>query len=217
MSVEDFEKFIFHLKMQKNGVMFAALATVQCYQALRICEGAALSWEDVFINEQALKRSIVRITKKVEWPRRKGMKSKVVEGFKNSRSLGGMKEQPLAFKSYQALLSLNVDIKRGLIFRTGEAPLEYRQVQYAYDKAFKSAGLNYSATHVMRRSGTSWIFDDTKDIGLAGQLLGDTDLKVIMKYAKRNQTALKEHYQTVWDEKSGDTVAANGRKSEKPA
>ena len=88
-----------------------------------------------------------------------------------------------------------------LVFHKDGKPLDYRYIQFAYDKAFKKAALPFSATHVMRRTGTSWVLDSSGgDVGLAKQILGNSDWATVALYAKRQSNALREFNDKLWDE-----------------
>jgi len=198
ISEQAFLKFREVLKSFKNGRILGVLATIQYYQGLRISEAAAIAWEDVRFNCEDPSSSRLVISKSVQWVRKKGYPTSVVNGFKNSKSLGGVKEQPIFIQSYKALKELYSDGAAGLVFGFDDSPLEYRSIQNAYDRAFKKAGLTYSGTHIMRHGGTQRIFNKTPDLPLAGQSLGNKDPETIKVYAQRSVTALTEFSKEEW-------------------
>ncbi|MGZ3798236.1 MAG: tyrosine-type recombinase/integrase [Pseudobdellovibrionaceae bacterium] len=198
ISESAFMKFREELRSSKNGKILAALATVQYYQGLRISEAAAIAWEDVRFNCEEPSSSRLVISKSVQWIRKRGYKATVVTGFKNSKSLGGIKEQPIFKQSYKAFKEIFHENASGLVFGVNNMPLEYRSIQNAYDRAFKKAGLPYSGTHIMRHGGTQRIFNKTPDLPLAGQLLGNKDPETIKVYAQRSVTALTEFSKEEW-------------------
>lgn len=185
----------------KSEVM-AALATVQYYQALRISEAAALHWEDVDIDPSQPANSRLRIQRIVVWPRKKELDSFLQEGFKNSKANDGLKEQPVFPETFETLSKIHGPGARGLIFTVEGKHLEYRSIQSAYDRAFKKAGLPFSGTHVMRHGGCRRVYNQEGDLAVAQQLLGNSDLKSTLVYAKRNASALTEVAKKHWQKKS---------------
>jgi len=150
------------------------------------------------------KDSRLRIVRHVEWGRSSGMPTEITPGFKNSGPLGGEKEQPIFPESFAALKTLYKIGAKGLIFHDGTGDVfSYQFTQRSYNRAFKRAGLPYSATHVMRHGGCRRVFNETKDLGVAAQILGNISLATVEVYAKRYKTALTELSQSHW-ERQGD-------------
>ena len=207
----DFFSFRDALKLVKGGEIFAALATVQFYQALRISEAAAISWEDVEINDLAPEHSRVVISKSVKWIRSKGSIPFIEANYKNSKANGGAKESPLFPESFRALTGIP-RTANGLVFSDQGQILTYRQIQHAYNTAFKSVGLPYRSTHIMRHGGCRLILNRTGDLSLAQQVLGNKDLKTVQVYAQRDTQALNQYAQKVWANESIDSVATIGCK-----
>lgn len=133
------------------------------------------------------------------WPRRTDMPSFIQDGFKNSSSNEGQKEQPLFPDSYEALMVLYENGKKGLAFQCQGTHFGYRQIQHAYQKAFERAGLPYSATHVMRHGGCRNIFNEVPDTAVAQQLLGNSSMQTTLIYAKRHASALTKVAQSHWE------------------
>jgi integrase len=187
--------------LSSNGDLMAALATVQFYQALRISEAAALYWEDIDLDWVNQSQSRIRVMKQVVWPRKKELTSYVQHGFKNAKSNAGVKEQPMFPETFDVLAKLHRSNARGLVFQIGGEHLEYRAIQSAYDRAFRKAGLPFTGTHVMRHGGCRRIYNQGGDLAVAQQLLGNSDLKSTLVYAKRNASALTEVAKQHWDKK----------------
>lgn len=206
----DFQKFLTALNKEKNGHLFAALATVQYFQALRISEAAAIHWEDVSLHPEIPEASRLQVRRSVIWPRIKGTVSYVKLGFKNSKSNNGFKEQPLFPESYFAFKQMENETRKGLVFPLEGNHLEYRQIEYAYNKAFEKAGLPFRGTHIMRHGGTRLVYNATKDLEVAKQILGNRDLQTVQVYAQRDATALTQFAHERW--KNFDNVVAIGRK-----
>lgn len=115
-------------------------------------------------------------------------------------------------ETFEALKSLYFIGAKGLVFKREGTFFEYRHIQDAYDKAFRRAGLPYSGTHIMRHGGCQNIYNETGDLEIAGQLLGNQDLETIRVYAKRRKSALKKVSDSVWEKHKTETnLVANGR------
>ncbi len=208
----DFQRFLTELATGKHGATMVVLATVQYHQALRISEAAALHWEDVQLVWTSPNESRVRIVRHVEWGRSAGIAAEITPGFKNSGPLGGEKEQPLFPETFGALRSRYYIGAKGLVFHDGTGTVfSYQAIQRAYNRAFKRAGLPYSATHVMRHGGCRRVFNETKDIGVAAQILGNISLATVEVYAKRYKTALTELSQTHWEKPDCSHLFANAK------
>lgn len=185
---EDFNLFLEQLRID-SGEMFAVMATVQYYHALRVSEAAALSWEDVSFRNPA-EESRLYVRKAVKWLRKKGVSPVLENNFKNSKVNTGLKEHPLFKKSYEALLKIKGDNSKGLIFQDQGQLLTYKAIQNAYNRAFKKAGLPYTATHSLRHGGCRNLYDKTGDLSLAQQHLGNTSIQSTLVYAQRSSNAL---------------------------
>lgn len=208
---EEFLKFRTELQKGEIGKILAAMATVQFYQALRISEAAGIYWEDVLLNSKIPHQSRLRIVRAVCWPRKLGMPSFVKGGFKNSKANSGVKEQPLFPEAYEAIHHILGERNEGLVFQVDGKHFEYRTIQYAYDQAFKKAGLPYTGTHVMRHGGCRKVYNETGDTAIAQQHLGNSDIQSTMVYAKREASALTKVAQEHWEKKYRRLVA-NGCK-----
>lgn len=207
----DFHKFIVELRKQRHGAILSALATVQYFQALRISEAAAIHWEDLYLDHETPEASRLQVTRSVIWLRSKGLGSFINHvGFKNADANDGCKEQPLFPESYFALTALGSDGKSGLVFQVDAHHFGYRQIEFAYNKAFALAGLPYRGTHIMRHGGTRLVYNATKDLEVAKQILGNRDIQTVQVYAQRDATALTQFAQERW--KSVDNVTALARR-----
>jgi integrase len=196
----EFQKFRSELLKLSHGAVLATLATVQYYQALRISEVAALYWEDVIFDFGSPEESKLRIVRSVCWPRRRGQASFVQAGFKNGESNNGIKVQPLFKESFKGLEAEYRPEKTGLVFNQDGVHFEYRQIQHAYDTAFRSAGLPYTGTHVMRHGGCRRVYNKAPDLEVAKQLLGNSSPLTALVYAKREASALTKVAKSEWDD-----------------
>jgi len=202
LPLEDFYLFREALRADANGLVLSALATVQYFQALRVSEAAALHWEDVSLDISNPHHSRMTINKHMVCSRRQGQKSFIAPGFKNSHALGGEKEMPLFPESFEALKAIYRIDQKGLVFHgAGEAFFSYKSIQNAYNRAFKKAGLAYTGTHVMRHGGCRRVFNETRDLGAAAQILGNVSMGTVEVYAKRYKSALTDLAQKHWEER----------------
>jgi integrase len=215
---EEFKLFCLELEKLKEGSILKHLATTQFYQALRISEVAAMKWKHVFFNREVPHLSRIQIDQHVVYGVEKGEAPTVEPGFKNSDSLSGIKELPMFPQTFKTLSALYGDgVKKGpedYVFpnECGDF-FRYHTVRNRYNRAFKLAGFNYTATHVMRHGWTNEIFNATGgDYGIAGQLLGDVSDKAIKTYAKRAKTALTNLAHEMWQKGQVSELVAIGRK-----
>lgn len=206
---EEFLKFRNELLKGPNGSLYFHIATIQFYQALRVSEVCALTWENIFLNIANPSESMLKVSHSVYWPRVKGKQTTIQKGFKNSKSLGGTKSSYLLPRSYESLQSLGV--AEGLIFKLNGEILEYRQLQYAYDRALKAIGLPYTGSHVMRHGGGSIAFNRSNgNLAVAAAHLGTT-VTVAQTYSHLSKQTQKSFVDQEWNR----SEAANGCNSEK--
>jgi integrase len=202
LTVEEFYRFREAILKQKSpdASALAALATVQYFQALRISEVAALHWEDVLLDWRQPKNSRLRVHRHVIYLRRKGDLSFIEEGFKNSTREDSIKEQPLFPESFAALKTLYRLHAKGLVFTNrANTFFDYRKIQSQYDRAFAKSQLPYRGTHVLRHGGTRNLYNETGDLAVAQQLLGNADLESTLVYAKRHKSALTKVADAHWE------------------
>jgi integrase len=207
LSEIEFLKFRDELRQCKNGPMLACLATVQYYQALRISEAAGLYWEDVHLHLEEPRNSRIKIVRSVCYPHRGGEEAFIKGGFKNSSSNKGVKEQPMFPEVFEAFRMLYQPENAGLVFGVADKPIPYRTIQCHFDRSFKRAGLPYRGNHVMRHGGCRWVFNKGGDLSIAQQLLGNSDLKTTLVYAKRHASALTDVVHGYWDKKKTALLA----------
>ncbi len=186
--------------MNPNGPMYAALATVQYFQALRISEVVALHWEDVTFDPTDPRNSRLTVRRHARYMRQKGREDHIAPGFKNSNARMPVKEQPLFPEAHEALRSVQPRGVAGLIFRSTKGTLlRYQVIQNAFNRAFARAGLPYTATHILRHGGTRKLYNATGDLSVAQQLLGNADYKTTLVYAQREKKALTSVAHEQWD------------------
>lgn len=206
----DFLKFREQLKQYKYGDVLYVLSTVQYYQALRISEVSALSIESIHLSHDTPEESRIVINQSVRYDSAKRA-VEVQDSFKNAAANYGAKESALLPESYKALseyLQVN-NLSSGAIFKNDHGELfGYRQIENAYNRAFKRAGLNFSGTHVMRHGGARNVFDKSNgDWGLTKQILGNADMRSVQVYAVRATTALNKFVKSEWQNIKSDNNA----------
>lgn len=198
LSLEEFTLFRETLRKTPYGKILAPLATVQYFQAQRISETAGLYWEDLNLDKENPSKSRLTVKRIVVWPRVRTTPSYIKDGFKNAEANEGIKEQPLFPEAYQALMELYEENKKGLVFQIDGWHLEYRLIQFWYDKSFKMTGLPYRGTHIMRHGGCRNLYNEVPDLAVAQQLLGNSSIKTTTIYAKRHKGALTQVAQAKW-------------------
>ena len=158
------------------------------------------------------KNSRLEIKRHVVWIRKKGAKPKLVHGFKNAEVNNGIKEQPVfpeTFRALEEFFSMGTRdardsrVAKGLMFHNQGKLFTYREIQYAYDRAFEKAGLCYSATHIMRHGGCRNLYNQVPDTSVAQQLLGNSSLETTLIYAKRSKSALTKVARDQWKKVGG--------------
>jgi site-specific recombinase XerD len=214
LSETEFLKFREELVKCRNGKMLAVLATVQYFQALRISEAAGLYWEDIHLDRQQPWNSRIKIVRSVCYPHRGNEEAFIKGGFKNAVSNKGVKEQPMFPEVFEALTQLHTDGANGLIFDINGKPVAYRIIQCHFNRSFKRAGLPYRGTHVMRHGGCRRVFNEVAELSVAQQLLGNSDLKTTLVYAKRQASALTKVVHGYWEKKTALLANACGEKIE---
>ncbi|MGE0633580.1 MAG: tyrosine-type recombinase/integrase [Pseudobdellovibrionaceae bacterium] len=180
LTVDEFRKFLDALGEDCMGtpwelVYYIALMQYAIYG--RIQEAAALHYEDFQFGQNK-----IFVCKKVVWPRSKGLEARLVEGSKT----GEGKELPmsaLASKTFREW-TLKTGIRSGRLFSYKDKLVEYRNIQYRYDKALKKAGLPFSATHLIRHASLTEFYDTCEDILTTQKMAGHSDLKSTSRYAK---------------------------------
>ncbi|MEK6774108.1 MAG: tyrosine-type recombinase/integrase [Bdellovibrionota bacterium] len=199
---EEFNLFAEQLKLQNNGLLFCSLATVQYFQALRISEACAIKWQNIHLDLLNPRESFVDIRQSVYWQRKKGGETSVIDGFKNSKKLGGKKTSNLMKEAYLAFSALKPTSEFDLVFTISGAPLEYRQVQHAFDSAFKMAKLPYSGTHILRHGGASLAYNMSNgNMAVAAAQLGNT-VTAAQTYAHLDRSAQKKFASSSWENES---------------
>lgn len=105
--------------------------------------------------------------------------------------------------TFEALRKCHAGVVSGLIFKNPDGTFfSYRQIQAAYDRAFREARLSYRGTHVLRHGGTRHVYNETGDLSIAQQLLGNSDFETTLVYARRHKGALTKLAESHWSRRS---------------
>ncbi len=194
LSEADFIKFRDELSKMKDGNRLAVFASIHFYHALRACEVAALSWNDIHFSE-VIKNNRIIFSKSVKWTRSKKFGTYIDQGLKNSKDANDDKNQIIEPAINNLLLNYKCACsnKNGLLFpklELAQEPLEYRYIQYYYNAAFKKAGINFTSTHVLRHGGNRHDLNTHGDITIAQVKLGNKSMSSTEVYSKRDSRLL---------------------------
>jgi integrase len=184
MKTDELEKW---LKILKGySPLFWALALTQQKQVLRISEAAAMKWSNVDLNSRSY-----RVTEHLTWPRVNGRPPELVPGTKTNKS-GQAFNIFLRQEVVEALRDLEPHRRGDLIFSHDGSLLTYRQIQHAYNWAFKKAGLPHRSTHILRHTGATEFLQETGD-PLALQQMGNwANQKMALHYGQILATRAKD-------------------------
>jgi integrase len=175
--------------LQTGNPLYYSLAFVQLSQALRVSEVCAMKWSNL---DLANRRYEIR--EHVIWPRVGGRPAKLLPGTKSDSETAYW--IPLWEDVQLQLVKLAKIRTSDLIFTKNGSLLTYREVQAAYNRAFKIAKLPHRSTHVCRHTGATLFLDKTDDLSALQQLGGWTNQKMPQHYAeilaKRADKAMRE-------------------------
>lgn len=201
------EFFIFREALKgKYQAIMQDFSTVQFFCSLRVSECAALHHEDIHLDFANPSLSKVTVKWHVDWPRETGVKSEILPGFKNSKSLDNQVKVLAIFpEAFKVLKEIWKPGSKELVFKNGDSFFEYREIENAYNNAFEQAQLPYTGTHVMRHGGTSWLFDESGgDASLCQLQLGVAEMDTVFTYVKRNKDALNNFSQKMWEKENNE-------------
>lgn len=184
MTEDEFGLWLEHLK--RDSFLIYVLALTQIRQVLRISEAAAMKWQNLNLTTRSY-----TVCEHVIWPRVNGAPPQILPGTKTLK--GGDSFVSNLWKDVTDLLEVLAGERQGdLIFTMNGKPLEYRQIQYRYNKAFESAGLPFRSTHVCRHSGATDFLAKTNDPLALMQAGGWKDMKMALHYGQILSTRAKE-------------------------
>ena len=117
-----------------------------------------MTWDNV-----DFKNGVYRVTNHVIYPRIKGEKPYLADSPSKNEGDGGFFLSYLRGRSLDVLKKLKEEATCNLIFHKNRAFYTLHQISWAYEKAFKIAGLPYSGTHVCRHTGATNFLEETGD------------------------------------------------------
>ena len=149
-----FARFINELKKQVHGEGMHLMAMMQYFHALRISEAAVIRGSNINFKDKMITFNEHRVFR-----RRKNRLDSTEPGLKN----GDVKVQPIwpEYMAVLAKLKLSSNWSDGPLFMDGGKHYTYRQIQYAYNRAFTAIGLPSMSTHILRKSGSSLVYRQT--------------------------------------------------------
>lgn len=174
-------------ELKKESILFYTIGIVQLYQVLRVSEVCGMKWSNL-----SLAHREYSVSEHVIWPRVNGAQPQILPGTKTNRS-GEIFKSYLQQESVKALTNWSQHTKIGdLIFTMDGSLLTYRQVQHAYDKAFKKLGLPFRGTHVCRHSGATSFLDKTGDVLALQQMGAWKNQQMALHYGQIGSNRAKE-------------------------
>ena len=159
---------------------------MQVYQVLRVSEVCAMKWSNLNFEHREYS-----VSEHVIWPRVNGQPPEVIAGTKTNKS-GEVFKSFLQRESLEALSLLNRHEGSDLVFTKDGSVLTYRQVQHAYDQAFKRLALPFRGTHVCRHSGATSFLNKTGDTLALQQMGAWKNQQMALHYGKISSSRAKE-------------------------
>lgn len=160
------QKVTWYKKIKEINPDFFPPAFVQTEQAMRVSETYAMVWDNL-----DFKNGIYKVTHHVIYPRTRDENPYLDKGTKTLKN-GGFFILPLRQEVLNLLLELKKKATCKYLFHTNGNLFTFRQIQYAYNKAFKKAALPFSGTHICRHTGATLFLEETGD-PLALQEMGN--------------------------------------------
>ncbi|MGE4233556.1 MAG: tyrosine-type recombinase/integrase [Bacteriovoracia bacterium] len=203
----EFERFLTEIARKgtekSDYSIYSALAEFQLGTGCRVGEACAVDFSDILDWEKGM----VKISKSVQWSRKKGRPTRISPITKTGES----RTVFLSFRALAALKKWRIAIGRteGLIFsKDGIEPIPYRCVQRQYDNVFKTLGLSWRSTHILRHSYSTDFLEKTRDkVALQGQL-GHRSSKQTDHYAKITNSAQLDGVRT-YNDRTKDSDESN--------
>ena len=188
LSPDEFKRFLTALESLCKGTAWEFvyyLAVMQYSTFTRIQEATALHVED--FNFQ---RKEIVINKKIIFGRSRNEKTLLVSGAKaNGGKVLPMSEMASrVFKEW----TMRSGIRTGPLFHVKGGWPRYRWIEYRYTKALKAAGLNQSATHVLRHASLTEAQETSGDLNQTKVLAGHRSTKTTERYAKVRSNQIRE-------------------------
>jgi integrase len=188
MSYEQIKQFLEALQTEPFWYEFVL---TQFYLAARVSEVAGLQVESIDLDN----RSILIKDVTVWGDDKRFLELKNVPKNNEIRKLYINDDLFLIFKSKLKT------VKNGFVFQIDEKPLDYRVIQYHYNKALKACGLypEFSGTHIMRHSMATLARRVTQSLELTQAMTGHRDQKMVQHYAAMDLEANREAQEKILD------------------
>lgn len=200
MTQEEVERFLIQHRVMSavkpSHFGFYCLAMFQLQTGARIGEACSLRWSDL-----NFENGTFMISKTVQWKRRKGSETYIQPYTKTGGARLAWITEPLkvVLKQWKALSR-----DEGLIFSCdGIEPYSYRAIQYAFDLAFKAAGIKWSSTHILRHTFSTEFLSHTRDFISLASILGHANTRMTEHYAKTTGSMALESFRKYEMESSG--------------
>ena len=161
------------------------------YHSLRIGEAAGLAISDITLGPNPINNTVM-IRRSVKWDRVKGAKPYIDNNFKNSAAVG-IKSRVLHPEVTNYLKKLLPCIQGEQLFTIDGELLTYRQIQYKYNEALKSANLSFTSTHILRCGSATESYNKHGNTALTQMELGVTSMETAQVYAKPLQSKLNDY------------------------
>lgn len=196
LTPEELKKFLEALKevcLNTKWEFVYYLALMQYFTYSRIQEATALHYEDF-----NFARNEITLSKKIMFGRSHKEQTILVSGSKaNGGKILPMSE--MASRTFREW-TIRSGIRSGPLFAfKGEWP-RYRLIEYRYSQALQKAGLNQSATHVLRHASLTEAQETSRDLNQTKFLAGHQSIKTTERYAKVRTHQIRET-QNKFDEK----------------
>lgn len=203
LTVEQMQKFLQALHANVQNTKYEVIYYLALMQYLiygRIQEAAALHYESFdFAGNK------IRVDKKVQWIRKKGMANRIVDGAKanSGKTLDMSAHAARLFKEW----TLKSGVRSGSLFLLEGEIIPYRVIEYRYSKALKIAGLPFKATHILRHAALTEYYEGCKDLLATAKVAGHDDLDSTKRYTENRSETLARN-QKQMDEKLASIFAA---------
>lgn len=179
--------------------LLSALAWFQLRTGTRIGEAAAVHYRD--LNFQA-ERPYVKIGRSVQWKRGPNAQTYIQNFTKNGESRNVLLPNDIIsilMNQRKSLLADKTDIELAdrLVFSLdGNEPFSYRSIQYHFNRCYKTIGINWRSTHILRHSFSTQYLSITRDRHSLSKTLGHSNLKQTEHYAKITDSLVEESFES---------------------
>ncbi len=165
------------MKEKPELPIYIRLAIFMLLTGVRVSEACGICWDAVDLEE-----GVIRIIRIMRWDP-KTRRPYLVEGTKTRSSLRLIM---LPQELIQILKEIKAQgIKSPLVFTKDEGEaLRYGTIQKVFNRGFKTLGLNWRSTHILRHTYATMALLATKDLFSVQASLGHRSSKMTERYAK---------------------------------